>query len=103
MMYLNQIFATIKTYKNVQKYLGKYLGSIIDSFIGLNINIPKYNTLAGSSYIKLPKELTNQKSMINSQITDDDQCFKCCLVRYLHPADHNPRKIGKLKKYMETN
>ena len=31
-------------------------------------------------------------------IDDDNKCFKCCLVRYLHPADHNPRRITKASK-----
>ena len=33
--------------------------------------------------------------MINIQNIDDDECFKWCLVRYLHPADHYPAKITK--------
>ena len=34
--------------------------------------------------------------MINNiQNFDDNEYFKWCLVRYLHPADHNPRKITK--------
>ena len=30
--------------------------------------------------------------MINVQNTDDNECFKWCLVRYLNPADYNPNK-----------
>ena len=33
--------------------------------------------------------------MINIQSTDDNECLKWCLVRYLNTADHNPRKITK--------
>ena len=36
--------------------------------------------------------------MINIQNTDDNECFKWCLVRYLNPADHNPRRITKVDK-----
>ena len=61
--------------------------------------ISKYNPLAGSSYIKLPKELDHpRKGLINIQNTDDNDCFKWCLVRYLNPADHNPRTIAKAGK-----
>ena len=28
----------------------------------------------------------------------DNECFKFCLVRYLNPADHNPRSITKSDK-----
>ena len=36
--------------------------------------------------------------LINIQIVDDNECFKGCFVRYVHPADHNPRRIRKLSE-----
>ena len=36
--------------------------------------------------------------MINVQNIDENECFKRCLVRYLIPADHNPRRITKADK-----
>ena len=61
-----------------------------------NISISKYNPLVGSSYIELPKKLNNSiKGPINIQNVNDKECFKWCLVRYLHPADHNPKKNHK--------
>ena len=36
--------------------------------------------------------------MINVQNTDDNKCFKWCLVRYINTADHNPRRIKKVDK-----
>ena len=54
---------------NIQKSLGKSSGWIIDSVIDHTISI--------SRYIKLPKELDNpRKGLINSQDTDDNECFK---------------------------
>ena len=56
-------------------------------------------SLAGSSYVNLPKEFDHTKKiLINVQNTDDNECFKCCWVRYLNPADHNPRIIIKPDK-----
>ena len=49
------IYTTITA--NIRKSLGKGSRWIIDSVIGHTISISKYNPLAGSSYIKLPKEL----------------------------------------------
>ena len=40
----------------MQKSLGKDSVWIIDSVIGHNINISRYDLLAGNSYIKLLKE-----------------------------------------------
>ena len=36
--------------------------------------------------------------MINIQNANDNECFKWCLVIYLNPADHNPRRIIKTVK-----
>ena len=36
--------------------------------------------------------------MINIQYSDDNECLKWCIVRYVHPADHNSRKITKADK-----
>ena len=35
--------------------------------------------------------------MINIRNTDDNECFKWCLLRYLNPADHS-RRITKTDK-----
>ena len=40
----------------------------------------------------------SKKSLINISI-DDDECFKWCLVRYLHPADHHAARIAKVDKH----
>ena len=36
--------------------------------------------------------------MINIQNTDDNECIKWCLVRYLYSEDHNPARITKADK-----
>ena len=39
--------------------------------------------------------------MINIENIDDNECYEWCLVRYLNPADHNPRGITKADKDFE--
>ena len=39
-----------------------------------------------------------KKGLVNIQNIDDNECFKCCLVRYLTPADRNPAIITKADK-----
>ena len=81
---------------NIQKSLWKGSGWIIDSVIDHNINIWKYDALAGSSYIKLPKELNHlRKELINIQDIVNNECFKWNIVRYLNPANHHPARITK--------
>ena len=49
---LQSVYTTIIT--NIQKFLGKGLHWTCDSVIDHTVSISKYNSLAGSSYIKLP-------------------------------------------------
>ena len=91
---LKSIYTTIIS--NMQAFLGKGGGWIIDSVVNHNINISKYNTLAGSRYIKLPRELDNaRKGLINIQNIDDNECFLWCLVRYLHTTNCNQQELQK--------
>ena len=81
---------------NIHKSIGKGSSWIIDSAIEHNINISKYDHLAGSSYIKLSKELDHPgKGPINIQNIDDNECFKWSLASCLNAADHHPARISK--------
>ena len=75
------------------------MGWTIYSVMDHNISISKYNPLAGSSYIKLLKELDHpRKGLINIQNTDDNEWFKWSLVKYLNPTDHHSARITKAEK-----
>ena len=98
---MEDVFQSICTtvISKIQKSLGNGSGWITDSVIDHTIGISKYNPLAGSSYIKLPKELVHlRKGLTNIQNNDGNDFLKWCLVRYLNPADHNPRIITKTDK-----
>ena len=60
---IDSAFESINTtiISNIQKLLGKGSDWMIDSVIEYNIGISKYNSLAGSCYIRLPKELDHPK------------------------------------------
>ena len=91
------IYTTI--IENLRKSLGKSSGWIIDLVIDHNISISEYDTLVGSSYIKLPKELDHpRKGLINIQNNIGNECFKWWLVRYLNPAYCNSARITKADK-----
>ena len=52
------------------------------------------------SCIKLPKELHHpRKALINIQNTDDNECYRWCLVRYSNPLDHHPTRSAKPGKH----
>ena len=86
-------------YKKHIKIFRKGSSWIIDSVIDHTNSISKYNPLAGSIYIKLPKELDYpRKGLINIKYINGNECFKLCLVRYLNPADVHPGRITKADK-----
>ena len=65
---IDDVFESIYTTvtPNIQTFFGKRSGWIIASAITHNVNISKYNPLAGTSYIRLSKELDHpRKGMIN--------------------------------------
>ena len=75
---IDDVFKSIYTthIKNIQKFLWKGSGWIIDSVIDHAIIISKYNSLAGSKYIKLPKELDYPKTgLIIIQNIDNNEYF----------------------------
>ena len=91
------IYTTVIT--NQQKSLEECSGWIIDSVIDHTISISNNNPLARNNCVKLPKELDHpRKALIDIQNTDDNKCFKWCLVWYLNPADDNRRSITKADK-----
>ena len=99
---INNVFESIYTtiISNIQKSLSKGSGWIIDSVIDHSVSISKYNPLARSSYIRLPKELDHpKKTLINIQNIYDNEFFKSSLVRYLNPIDDDPARITKTDKY----
>ena len=96
MMYLNQsIIQLYQTYENILEKVKT--GLLILQLVTLLIfqsTIPQLVAII-SSY---QKNYTIQK-MINIQSINDNECFKWCLVRYLHTIDHHQviiRKVGKL-------
>ena len=72
---------------------------VIDSVVDHTITTLECNPLTGSSYLKLPKELNyKNKGLINIQNINVNECFKWCLVRYLHPTYLHPARIKKVDK-----
>ena len=86
----------------IQKWISGGSGWTIQSVDGHFINVVKYRPLKGSSYIKLPKKLQNSaKGLINLK-NEDNECFRWCHIRHLHPQDKNPQRIKKTdKQYIE--
>ena len=73
---------------NLQRSLERRSSWIIDFVVDYTNNISKYKHLAGNGYIKLPKKLNHpRKRLINTHNIGNKECFRWCLIRYLHPED----------------
>ena len=65
MLTMNLDLLILQLCQKYKKLLGIGLGWITDSVIDQNIYILKCNSSAGSSYIKLPKELDHPKKVFD--------------------------------------
>ena len=77
---------------------------MIDSVIDNNINISKYNPLAGSNFVNLLKELDHpREGLINIQNMNNSESSKWCIVKHLHPGDHHLARLEIFMKYEKMN
>ena len=86
----------------IAQWISEGSGWTIKSVDSHYLNIVKYKSLKGSSYIKLPKELQNSvKGLINIK-NEDNECFRWCHIRHLNPQQKDPQRIKKTdKRYVE--
>ena len=84
------------TYKFIDIWSSTYRRNI-----DVTVIISNYKPTIGSSYIKLPKELNHRFDQ--ERFDDDNECFKCYLVRYLHTADHHPGRVKKVDRDFARN
>ena len=65
------------------------------SIIDLTIHTVECKPLRDNSYIPLPKNLKDKKTLINMK-NEDDGCFKCCITRALNPVKSHPERVTSL-------
>lgn len=82
----------------IGKWLSEGSGWMIESVDKHYLNIGVYSPMKGSSYVKLPPELSHHmKGLIN--IKNSDECFRWCHVQLINPdANKDPNKITKQDK-----
>ena len=81
----------------IAQWISEGSGWTIQSIENHYINIVNYQPFKGSSYINLPQELKNNKSLINLQ-NKDNECFRWCHIRHLNPQEKDPQRIKKVDK-----
>jgi hypothetical protein len=89
------ILARIETFQN--------LGSnwIIMNIESHYINVAMYKPLAGSTYMKLPEDISNSKCGLINIRNDDNMCFMWCHVRHLRPKSRRATAITQKDREFE--
>ena len=64
----------------------------------LVVEMVEYTPIGGSSYIELPKDVYDTKSIVNVK-NEDQACFMWSILAALHPTDHNPQRVSSYKPY----
>ena len=91
------ILSRIETFQN--------LGSnwIILNIESHYVNIAMYKPLAGSSYMKLPEDISNSKCGLLNIKNNDNRCFVWCHIRHLRPRDRRATIITEKDRDLELS
>ena len=67
------------------------------------VNIAMYKPLAGSSYMKLPEDISNSNCGLINIKNDDNMCFVWCHVRHLRPKARRATTITQKDRDLELS
>ena len=66
----------------------------------LVLEMVDYTPIGGSTYIELPKDVYDTKSIVNVK-NEDQACFKWAVLSALHPAEHHAERLSHYQPYSE--
>ena len=99
--FLNECFNEIIF--RLENWISHGSGWNVDSILNQYLNISSYKPLSGTTYHKLPKELSHpMKCLINIQ-NNDNKCFLGCHVRYLNSKGVKLSRITKEDKKISSS
>lgn len=98
-VYFNESVVTA-VYNKIEESKLRGSGFTLHKTIELNIQIGSFEPLAGSSYIKLPKFLSNKKAIINVQ-NNDQMCFQYAILSALYPPENNAQRAQNYTRYID--
>ena len=99
---LNDVIAEIRKviserFEKMKTFVGS--GWTLVKIQNLKLHFAEFKTLKGSSYVELPEWIKNKKAVVNILNTTDNECFKWCITRAIHPIGKNQNLItGKLRE-----
>ena len=82
----------------LENWISRGSGWVVQDILSQYLSLSSYLPLSGSTYIKLPKELQqNKKGLINIK-NNDNKCFLWCHVRHLNCNGKNLWRISEKDK-----
>ena len=96
----NYEIAYTKILTSFDSFEGHGSGWVLNKIAGLDINVGKYEPLAPTSYIKLPKELSDKHAIINIK-NDDQKCFLWSILAGLFPVENHPERVNKYFQHLD--
>ena len=87
----------------IDNWINEGSGWIVELIEFQYINVSTYRLLSGSSYIKLPAELTSSKQGLINIKNNDEKCFLWYHVRPVNPVKIHPDRITReVKKLVNS-
>ena len=83
---------------DMEEFQERESGWSLKSILNLVVNIYKFNSMRGSSYIDLPPFIKNKKACINVE-NKDDKCFKWAILSALYPARMSTNRVTNYVPY----
>ena len=77
----------------IARWISKGSGWVIERILNFYLNIVSYVPLKARSYFPLPEELRNSRKGLINLKNKDNECFRWCHVRHLHPLQHHNERI----------
>ena len=87
---LNEALETVAESMSIFAQAGS--GWTLEGNQALILEMTEYRPIGGSSYIELPKNIYDTKSIVNIK-NEDQQCFKWSVLAALHPADYHAERV----------
>ncbi|XP_070156745.1 uncharacterized protein [Polyergus mexicanus] len=86
------------TLASLEEFQERDSGWALSRILDFNVNINKYNPLRAGCHIKLPREITMKRAVINVQ-SNDNACFAWSVVAALYPAERNADRESSYPHY----
>ena len=95
---LNEAMETVEERMTIFAQAGS--GWTLEQNQALILEMVDYQPIGGTSYIELPKNIYDTKSIVNVQ-NKDQQCFMWSVLAALHPAEHHAERVIHYQPFTE--